>query len=218
MSLSEELSALPQLKPRPWLQQDRGFSSVHSDMNVQAECVRGAGGRLPAAAPTLFEGVEGRRVRVLRVALVVAHVHRQGFDICDVGPVEAERWVGVTGPVLVLAVQCSQWSSPPSRPSLHCSGRHDTGTGGFSASCSYLSTSGRLLVRSQCGSVSSMHSGMSIQSELSLMMRHNTGKVSSRPAMSSSVRVSLHTLSQYTLGSRQNNIISILLHEATLLQ
>lgn len=45
-------------------------------------------------ALTLFEGVEGRRVRVFRVALVVIHRRRQRFDVCHVGPVEEEHWLG----------------------------------------------------------------------------------------------------------------------------
>lgn len=53
-------------------------------------------------ALTLFEGVEGRRVRVFRIALVVIHRRRQRFDVCNVGPVEEEHWMGVIWPAPVL--------------------------------------------------------------------------------------------------------------------
>lgn len=45
-------------------------------------------------ALTLFEGVEGRRVGVFWIALIVIHVHRQRFDVCNVGPVEEEHLMG----------------------------------------------------------------------------------------------------------------------------
>lgn len=53
-------------------------------------------------ALTLFEGVEGRRVRVFRIPLAVIHHRRQRFDVCHVGPVEEEHWMAVIWPAPVL--------------------------------------------------------------------------------------------------------------------
>lgn len=167
-------------------------------------------------ALTLFEGVEGRRVRVFWIALIVIHVHRQRFDVCYVGPVEEEHLMGVIWPVLVLWVQWSRLSLSCSSMAVTYRGvcwgteRHiDNALWATSTPADVtivLSTLARvnsIVLAPTYRRAPSCRSGHSV----ALSVRCILGCQSSRtyPWWRDTwfVKVSLHTLGHYTLGNRQ---------------
>lgn len=128
---------------------------------------------------TLFEGVKGWwiHVRVIFRIVVIIHDHRLRFYICSVAPDDRENllyWHRSSSscehrcPTLVLVITfltiISIWVCLRSRNHICRIGRIRDGTGKWNTSCSYLSKSPKWLVRSQCSTVSWMHSGISNQS------------------------------------------------------